>query len=78
MFPPQDWGQFKTGDEHIDPVDHRTIAQVVANPPERLWIVKNAAPDVAQPDLKPLDRVYRVVSHRKYDGSIEVTLLERR
>ena len=78
VFPPQDWGKFKTGNEHVDPVDQRTIARVVAKPYARLWIVINAAPDVAQPDLSPLRRAYRVVSDRKYDGSIEVMLLERR
>ena len=78
VFPPQDWGRFKTGDEHVVPVDRRTIERLVANPYPRLWIVRNAAPDVAQPKLGPLRGAYRVVSDRRYDGSIDVMLLERR
>jgi hypothetical protein len=78
VFPRQDWGKFKTGDERVDAPDQRTIARVVAAPPARLWIVRNAAPDVEQPNLRPLRGVYRLVNDRTYDGRVEVMLFARR
>ena len=48
MFPAQDWGKFKTGDEHLDAVDDRTIERVIAKPYPRLWIVDYSAPGVVK------------------------------
>jgi hypothetical protein len=78
VFPRQGWGKFKTGDEHIDPVDQRTISRVIAKAYPRLWIVNYSAAGVVQANVSRLHEVYRVVSDRKFEGIVEVTLFEHR
>ena len=78
VFPSQDWGKFKTGDEHIDPVDRRTIERLIAKPYSRLWIVNYSAQGVVKANFGRLLDAYHVVSDRKYRGTVEVMLLERR
>ena len=78
VFPSQGWGRFKTGDERIATVDQRTIERIIARRYPRLWIVNLSAPGIAQPNLSRLRSAYRVASDRKYTGTVEVMLLERR
>jgi hypothetical protein len=78
VFPSQPWGKFKTGDEHIDPVDQGTIARLIVKPYPRLWIVNYSAQGVVKANFGRLFDAYRVVSDRKYRGTVEVMLLERR
>jgi mannosyltransferase len=78
VFPTQSWGEFKTGDEHIDPVGQTVIDRVIARRYARLWVVSYSSPGVIVPKLNELRVAYRVVSDREYRGIVEVTLLEAR
>ena len=78
VFPSQDWGHFKTGDEHIDHVDQRVIERVIAKRYPRLWVVSYASPGIIVPKVNELRGTYRVVSDREYQGIVEVTLLVAR
>ena len=78
VFPSQDWGHFKTGDEHIDHVDQRVIERVIAKRYPRLWVVSYASPGVIVPRVNQLRVAYRVVSDREYQGIVDVTLLVAR
>lgn len=78
VFPAQDWGKFKTGDEHIDHLDQRVVERLVAEPVARLWIVSYASRGVIVPKMNELRIAYRVESDRRYDGRVEVALLVAR
>jgi hypothetical protein len=78
VFPSQGWGKFKTGDEHVDPVDQHTIDRILERHYSRLWVVSYASPGVIVPKVNELRTAYRVVSDREYVGIVEVTLLELR
>jgi hypothetical protein len=78
VFPSQPWGKFKTGDEHIDHLDQQRVARVVAQRYSRLWIVSYRSPGVITPKVNEMRTAYRVVSDRKYDGGVEVRLLQAR
>jgi mannosyltransferase len=78
VFPSQDWGHFKTGDEHIDHVDQRVIDSAIAKRYPRLWVVSYASPGVIVPRVNQLRVAYRVVSDREYRGIVDVTLLVAR
>jgi mannosyltransferase len=78
VFPAQDWGKFKTGDEHIDHLDQRVVERLVAHPLARLWIVSYASRGVIVPKMNELRIAYRVESDRRYDGRVEVALLVAR
>jgi hypothetical protein len=78
VFPSQAWGRFKTGDEHIDPVDQHVVEEILARRYPRLWIVSYGSPGVIAPKVNELRSAYRVVSDREYQGIVDVMLLERR
>ncbi|HEY5012393.1 MAG TPA: hypothetical protein VIK61_06760, partial [Acidimicrobiia bacterium] len=78
VFPSQPWGRFKTGDEHIEPVDQATIDRVIARRYPRLWVVSYGSAGVIVPRVNELRVAYRVVSDREYQGIVEVVLLVAR
>jgi mannosyltransferase len=78
VFPPQPWGKFKTGDEHIDPVDQNAIERITGRSFPRLWVISYGSPGVIAPKVNELRNTYRVVSDREYQGIVEVQLLELR
>jgi hypothetical protein len=75
VFPSARWGEFKTGDEHIDPVDQAVVQRAIDHPYPRLWVVSYGSAGVIAPKLNELREAYRVVSDREYEGSVEVVLL---
>jgi hypothetical protein len=75
VFPSSRWGEFKTGDEHIDPVDQAVVKRAIADPYPRLWVISYGSAGVIAPKLNELRVAYRVVSDREYEGSVEVVLL---
>ena len=75
VFPSQPWGGFKTGDEHIDPVDQAVVERAIARQYPRLWVISYGSAGVIAPKLNELRSAYRVVSDREYEGSVEVVLL---
>jgi mannosyltransferase len=78
VFPAQTWGRFKTGDEHVDPVDQTVIERIIARAYPRLWVVSYGSPGVIAPKVNELRIDYRVVSDREYQGIVEVMLLDHR
>jgi mannosyltransferase len=78
VFPSQPWGEFKTGDERIVPVDQTAIERVITRRYPRLWVVSYVSPGVIAPKVNELRVAYRVVSDREYEGLVEVMLLEAR
>jgi mannosyltransferase len=78
VFPSQPWGRFKTGDEHVGPVDQATIDRVITRRYPRLWVVSYGSPGVIAPRVNQLRVAYRVVSDREYQGIVEVMLLVAR
>jgi hypothetical protein len=78
VFPSQDWGRFKTGDEKIDHVDERVIRSVIAKRYPRLWVVSYKSRGIIVPKVNQLLDTYRVVSDREYLGNVDVRLLVAR
>jgi mannosyltransferase len=78
VFPAQDWGRFKTGDEKIHNVGERVIDSVITKRYPRLWIVSYKSRGIIVPKVNQLLGTYRVVSDRKYQGNVEVRLLVAR
>jgi hypothetical protein len=78
VFPAQAWGRFKTGDEHIDPVDQTAIQRIIDRAYPRVWVVSYDSAGVITPKVDELRVDYRVVSDREYQGIVEVMLLEHR
>jgi mannosyltransferase len=78
VYPSQPWGEFKTGDEHIDPVGQTVIERILARRYPRIWVVSYGSPAVIVAKVNELRDAYRVVSDREYVGVVDVMLLEHR
>jgi len=78
IFPSEPWGRFKTGDQHVVDFDERTIALADPHRYPRIWLVAFRVDTVLKPRIAELTRQYRVVSHRKYHGGIEILFLRAR
>lgn len=78
LFPPDPWRQFKTGEQKVVDFDERTIARADPKRYPRLWLIAFRVDKELKPGISELKRGYRVVSRKKYQGGIEVLLLQAR
>jgi mannosyltransferase len=78
LFPPDPWGQFKTGDQHVVDVDQRTILRIDPNRYPRIWLIAFRVHTTLKPRLAELTRHYRVASDHTYRGGFEVFLFQAR
>jgi hypothetical protein len=78
LFPPEPWGGFKTGEQHVVPFTQQTIARADPKRYPRIWLVAFDVTTTLRIRMIQLNRHYRIASAHIYQGGIEVLLLQAR
>jgi hypothetical protein len=78
LFPPEPWGDFKTGEQRVADFGRATIKLADPTRHARVWLIAFRVHTALKPRISELARRYRVTSDRTYHGGIEVVLLEAR
>jgi mannosyltransferase len=78
LFPPDPWGQFKTGEQHVVPFTEHTIALADPTRYPRIWLIAFDVTTTLKTRMAQLHRRYDISNARIYHGGIEVLLLQAR
>ncbi len=78
LFPPDPWGHFKTGQQHVSPFTEHTVALADPKRYPRIWLIAFNGPTTFTTRMVELNRRYRVASHHSYQGGVEILLLQAR
>jgi mannosyltransferase len=78
LFPPEPWGAFKTGQQHVTDFGADTVARADASRYSRIWLIAFGVHTRLVGRIAALTREYRVVSDHTYHGGLDVVLLRAR
>jgi mannosyltransferase len=78
LWPPDPWGRYKTGEQHVVPFPQHTIALADPKRYPRIWLIAFDVSTTLKTRMARLRRRYDIANERDYHGGIQILLLQAR